>query len=122
MLPEDLEQFIRKHVRSLSALEMLLHIYRTRERSWTADELNRELRSSLQHVADVLSKFERSELVTRDAKERYQWDPGTPELQRMVAHLEDTHATYPFSVIKAIYATQVEQIQALADAFKIKKD
>lgn len=122
MLPEDLERFIRKHVRSLSALEILLHIYRTRERSWAADELNRELRSSAQLVADVLSKFERSELVARDAKGHYHWNPATPELQRLVAHLEEAHATYPFSVVKAIYATQVEQIQALADAFKIKKD
>ena len=122
MLPEDLERFIRKHVRSLSALEILLHIYRTRERSWTADELNRELRSSFQLVTDVLSKFDRSELIERDAGGRYQWRPATTELQHLVARLEEAHTTYPFSVIKAIYANQVEQIQALADAFKLKKD
>lgn len=122
MLPEDLAQFIRKHVRSLSALEILLQIYQTRERPWTPEDLNRELRSSRQLVAEVLSRFERSELVARDAVGRYQWAPASPELQRMVVHLEEAYATYPFSVIKTIYATQVEHIQALADAFRMKKD
>ena len=122
MLPEDVERFIRKHVRSVWALEILLLIYRNRERSWTAHELNRELRSSPQLVVDVLLKFERSELITRAAGERYQWNDATPELKRLVAHLAEAYATYPFSVIEAIYSTQVEQIQALADAFKIKKE
>ena len=122
MLSEELERFIRKHVKSLSTLEILLLIHRTRARSWTADELNRELRSSLQLVAGVLANLERSGLVQRESSERYHWHPARPELQRMVGQLEETHATYPFSVIRAIYATHVNQIQALADAFKIKRD
>lgn len=122
MLPEELERFIRKYVRSLSTLEILLLVHRTRGRSWTADEINRELRSSPQLVADVLARLEHAEFVRRDENSRYHWEPSTPELQRLVSQLEDAQAAYPFSVVKTIYATQTEQIQALADAFKIKRD
>ena len=122
MLSEELERFVRKYVKSLSTLEILLLIHRTRVRSWTADELNRELRSSVQLVAGVLANLERSGLIQRDPNERYHWRPATPELQRMVSQLEEAQATYPVSVIREIYSRHVDQIQALADAFKIKRD
>jgi DNA-binding IclR family transcriptional regulator len=122
VLSEELERFIRRHVRSLSALELFLLIHRTAGRSWTAGELNRELRSNLQLVVDVLNELERAVLLRRDADDHYRWEPATPELQRLGDQLAEAHATYPFSVVKAIYAPQVDQIQALADAFKIKRD
>jgi hypothetical protein len=122
VLSGELEQFIRRHVRSLSALELFLLVHRTAGRSWTAGELNRELRSSLQLVVDVLNEFERAALVRRDANDHYRWEPANPELQRLGDRLAEAYAIYPFSVVKAIYAPQVDQIQALADAFKIKRD
>lgn len=84
--------------------------------------MSRELRSNPKLVADILTKLERSGLIRRDAEERYNGTSAAPELRRMVARLEESYATYPFAVRRAIYATPVEQIQALADAFKVRKE
>jgi hypothetical protein len=101
---------------------MLLLMCRNPGRSWTPDELNRELRGSVGLVHDILIKFEHAGLVTRKADDRHQWAPSTTESQQLTQDLVSTYSTHPFSVIKAITEAQTERIQTLADAFKIKKD
>jgi hypothetical protein len=122
VLSEQLLKFIQTNVRTIWALEMLLLMCRNPGRLWTPDELNRELRSSVGLVHDILSKFEHAGLVQRDADDRYRWAPSTAESQDAAQQLVSTYSTHPFSVIKAITEVQTARIQTLADAFKIKKD
>jgi hypothetical protein len=122
LLSEQLRKFIQANVRTVWALEILLLLGRSAERSWTVDELNRELRGSVGLVLDVLGKFEQLGLTTREADQRYRWAPASAELERLSRDLVSLYATHPFTVIKAITEAQTERIQTLADAFKIKKD
>ena len=95
---------------------------RQRTRAWNADELNRELRSSASLVAQILSKLERVGLVTEAGGGGYRYAPQTPELERVVAQLEQTYAARPLEIVRQIVAAPNEKIQTLADAFKVKKD
>jgi Mn-dependent DtxR family transcriptional regulator len=122
VISNRLRKFIRTNVRTIWALEMLLLMCRTQGRSWTTEELNRELRGSISLVTDILVKFEKAELVKREPDDRYRWAPSTPELQEMGKELVSTYSTHPFTVIKAVTETHAERLQSLADAFKIKKD
>jgi hypothetical protein len=122
VLSDRLRKFIQTNVRTIWALEMLLLMCRTQGRSWTPEELNRELRGSIGLVTNNLIKFEKAGLVQREADERYRWAPSMPELQEMGQELVSAYSTHPFTVIKAVTEVHSERLQSLADAFKIKKD
>ena len=121
MLPEALQHLIRDNLKSVWALELLLLMSRERARSWSADDLNRELRGSLGLVADVLVKFKQAGLVTEEGG-HYRYRPATAELERAVHELESAYAARPLAVVKAVLAAPNEKIQTFADAFKVKKD
>lgn len=122
LLSEELRKFIHANVRTVWALEMLLLLCRGPQRSWTVEEIDRELRGSVGLVSNLLARFEQAGLVRRVAEAAYRWEPSTAELERQSRELAVLYATHPFTVIKAITEAQTERIQTLADAFKIKRE
>jgi hypothetical protein len=122
VLSEHLLKFIQVNLETVWALEILLVMCRNEGRSWGADELNRELRGTIGLVDNVLTTFERSGLVKRDARMRYRWAPATDESSRLSQELVRVYSTHSLSVIQAITRAQTARLQGLADAFKIKKD
>ena len=122
MPSEELQNFIRANLRSVWELELLLLMSRGRARAWSANELNRELRSSIHLVAEILGKLEHAGLVSDVGGGAYRYNPRTPELGRVVDQLEQDYAARPFAIVRAILAAPNEKIQTLADAFKVKKD
>lgn len=121
MLSEELQHLIRNTLKSVWALELLLLLSRERARSWSAYDLNRELRGSLGLVADVLATFQQAGLVTEESG-HYRYKAATAELERTVHELEEAYAARPLAVVKAVLAAPNEKIQTFADAFKVKKD
>jgi hypothetical protein len=121
LIPEALQRLIRDNLKSVWALELLLLMSRERARSWSADDLNRELRGSLGLVADLLAKFKQAGLVTEESGQ-YRYRAATAELERAVHELEAAYAARPLAVVKAVLAAPNEKIQTFADAFKVKKD
>lgn len=89
-------------------------------RVWSAEEINRELRSSVSLVQQILGKFERLGLV--GAGSGYRYAPQTPELERVVGQLAEVYGRRPLEVVRQIVNAPNEKIQTLADAFKVKKD
>jgi hypothetical protein len=119
---EDVQDFIRANLRSVWELELLLLMSRERSRAWSAEALNRELRSSVSLVGQILGKFERLGLVAAAGEGGYRYAPQTPELERVVGRLEEVYAARPLEIVREILAAPNEKIQTLADAFKVKKD
>ncbi|HVO16753.1 MAG TPA: hypothetical protein VMV26_16155 [Alphaproteobacteria bacterium] len=122
MPSDDVQDFIRANLRSVWELELLLLMSSQRTRAWSADELNRELRSSVSLVRQILGKFERVGLVAAADGGAHRYAPRTPELERAVDRLERTYAARPLEIVRQIVAAPNEKIQTLADAFKVKKD
>jgi hypothetical protein len=122
LLPsEELQKFIRAALASLWELELLLAIARDRTRSWSADELNHELRANRSLVAGILTKF--TDLgIAKEENGRFRCDPATPEIERGIGELQATYAVRPLAVVKAIASARDSKIQTIADAFRIKKD
>lgn len=52
---------------------------------------------------------------------RYRFQPKSPELARLVGELSDMDRERPVTLIKMIYESR-RDIQAFADAFKLKKE
>ena len=118
---QDLLGFIREHIRSVWALELLLLMRRSPERSFTADELVSELRGSSTLVNGSLASFERAGLVLREDDGRVRYAPAAPMLATLCDDLEAAYRQRSVAVINAIVAPP-DKLQALADAFKIKRD
>lgn len=119
---EALNGFIRSTIKSVWALELLLLISRERKRSWTPEDLNRELRGSLALVTEIIAKFRGAGLIADGGDGTYRYEPQSVELDKLVRELEAAYAARPLAVVRAIVAAPNEKIQTLADAFKVKKD
>ena len=120
MAPEpEFVEFVRRHVRSVWALELLLLLKRDPQRCWVAAEIVRELRASQSLVADNLAALLQSGLVVLDDNDCYRYAPAGPVLGRLCDQLEAAYAQRPVAVINLI-ATPQDPIQSLADAFKFR--
>lgn len=122
LFSQDLHEFIRNTVRSVWALELLLVISKDPTCSWRVEDLDRELRSSLGLVANILAEFKRAGLVHEESDGRYRYQPATVARDHVVQELRTAYASWPFAVVRAITTAPNEKIQTFADAFKIKKD
>ena len=120
-ITDTLRAFVRKYVRTVGELEALLWLRNQAQRSWTAEEIARELRGNSTAAADYLRHFQHAGLVREIEIGQYQYvdDPTTSAL---IATLADIYVERPVSLVDLIYAEPRDQLQMLADAFKIKKD
>jgi len=122
-LPDDpdLAQFVREHVRSVWALELLLALMADSARCWTPAELVGELRASASLVSDDLTRFERSGLALRDDAGCWRYAPASPLLEDLAGRLATAYRERPVKVINFI-AAPPDPVQGLADAFRFRGD
>ena len=117
----DLAAFVREHVGSVWALELLLLLKRDPGRCWTPAELVAELRASGTLVADNLQKFERGGLVAPDDAGCFRYRPAIPALDELAGRLEQAYRERPVAIVNFI-ARPKDPVQGLADAFKFRGD
>jgi len=115
----DIAGFVREHVGSVWALELLLIMMRGGDRAWTVAQLVTELRGSPSLVSDNLARFEKSGLVTRAEGEGWRFAPANSVLATLVEDLADAYRQRPVAIINII-ARPADPVQGLADAFKLK--
>ncbi len=115
----DVFQFIREHVRSVWALELLLRLKHDPERCWSVEELVSDLRASHSLVGDNLATLEAAGLVVADDRGGFRYRPAAGALAKVCDDLEAAYRQKPVTVIRWISAP-TERLQSLADAFKFK--
>lgn len=117
MPTDELVAFVREHVRSVWAVELLLLLRRDPARCWSPPELVSELRASTSLVADNLRRFEASGLVVPE-EGCFRFAPASPVLDALCAELEMAYRERPVAVINMI--ARPDPLQSLADAFRFK--
>ncbi len=120
MLEEEVAIFIRQRIKSVWALEVLLHL---REKSGpeTAEALVRDLRSSPVIIEEVLASLFAGKLLAKQADGCHLFQPATPALAALVERLAEGYRDFPVAVIQVIYA-QASEIEKFANAFRLRKD
>lgn len=116
---EDLSQFVREHIASVWALELLLLLRSNREKRWVAADLVREMRASAKLVSENLSRFERFGLAVVEA-DGWRFAPANAWLDTISARLAEAYREKPVSTIGMI--SRPDPVRSLAEAFKIKGD
>lgn len=120
--PADVRRFILEHINSVDQLEMLLLLRDHPDKSWTAAEVARALYTQPEAAALRLEGLRARGLLTaKDGAERqYQFRPATSALEHAVRRLADTYKNRRVTVIGLIYSKPLDQVQAFADAFKLR--
>ena len=122
MISEDtVLGFAASSFTSVWSLELLLVLKRDPDRSWEADELIRELRSSQVVVASALANLLGAGLVVEIEKERYQYQTSPARIEELVEALKVVYDTKPTAVVRAIVAAPNRKLKLLSDAFRFKE-
>jgi len=116
---ESFFKFLQSHIASVDAAEVLLLLYRNAERDWSPAEV-------LARLGPVLSEAEvRKILDELRAKgclsESYRYLPSSPEVAEHVKTLAMAYEERPVTLFRLIYALRQTGLQALADAFRIRR-
>lgn len=126
MLPEldkAVRELVREHVGSVIELEVLLLVSGSPARSFTAAEVARELRVSVEWTQGYLSKLG-TKGILRERPGRpsaYCFAPSSPSIHDAVSRLAQAYARQRHTVIDLIYSEPDDEILTFADAFKLWK-
>jgi hypothetical protein len=117
----ELAGFIRSHFRSVWALELLLHLRRDPDRSWSRDELVAAFRASQAVIGTSLDNLLAGGLVVIEESDAVRYGPATEALERIIGDTAMLYARKPDSVRRLIVSPGGD-IAAFADAFRLRRD
>jgi hypothetical protein len=122
-IPSDVERFILKTISSVGQLEILLLLYETAPRQWTAGAVARELRFAVESVANRLEDLRVRGLIalTAGSEPAYRFAPRDAADEDTVRVLASVYETWRVSVITLIYSKPSDPVRQFADAFKFRK-
>jgi hypothetical protein len=120
-VPEDLEAFIRDHIRSAEELEALLLLYRTTARWWTIDEVTRALHLDSGSARRALERLSGAFLEVRiDADLCFRFATLNAERARLTARLDGAYHRDRTALMQL--AGRGGAARDFADAFRLKKE
>ncbi|MGZ3695528.1 MAG: hypothetical protein ACXWQO_15570 [Bdellovibrionota bacterium] len=118
------KSFIHAAIDSVELLRVLLLLQRDRNRAWSYEEINGELRSTegsiRRRVDDLIFKQVLALESIRD--ERVRFIPFSLEVDELVMVIAGHFQIRPYKIIDLIYSRPNSAIQSFADAFKLKKE
>jgi biotin operon repressor len=119
LIPDDLRDFILKHIDSIAQLEALL-LLRNDDATWDVPRLSHRLYASEQQVAEAVNHLQADGFLTsRDSG--YLYECRVPEQEEMVSRLADLYARHLIPVTNLIHS-KPRRIREFAQAFRLRKD
>lgn len=120
-LPDDVHRFLYQHITSVEQLEVLLLARRSPGRSWSAQDMARELYSHHSSIAQRFRSLLGAGLMRESAPEHFQYAPRSRELDTTVARVDEMYRERRVAVISLIASKPIENVKAFSDAFRIRK-
>lgn len=127
-IPPEVKELLRRAIHSIEELEILLVLRGAVMRSWTAEQLARELRLPEAMAASALQSLVVNKLALQvgiPAPQQYQYRLQPPEGEEAVAELVETYAQYRLEVLMQISSNAIERVRegalrTFADAFRFR--
>jgi DNA-binding HxlR family transcriptional regulator len=113
MTVEELTVLVRQHLKSVWALEILLHLREQPGRIRSAQKIVSELRATTALVENTLESLERSGLIALH-EAGYSFQPASPVLAKFCEELAAIYRERPVALINLISAPG-DQGRAVAD-------
>ena len=102
-IPDDVRNFIHRHITSVEQVDILLLLRETASRWWSAPEVARSLRGNPDSVGRRLEQLRANSFVV-SGPHGYRYGPATDRLARDVAELADVYARRRHTVITTIFS------------------
>lgn len=119
--PEDVEPFVRGHVRSIEELEALLLLYRSRTRWWTAEEVGEALHLAPSAARPALERLCGAFLEVRiESEVRFRFATLNADRERLTAGLAQAYHQDRSSVLQMLGRPRAAR--DFADAFRLKEE
>jgi hypothetical protein len=119
-IPDDLREFIQKHIDSIAQLEALLMLRGSPGTGWDAAKVAARLYISEQETAALLARLSADGFLTVD-NGVYRYGCQRDVQQQLVDRLADLYARELIPVTNLIHA-KPRRIREFADAFKLTKE
>jgi hypothetical protein len=120
LVPDDLRDFILRHIDSIAQLEALLLLRENPAERWKPATVAKRLYASTQEVEEALKRLCADGLLSC-SDDVYRYDCINPELRKTVDRVADVYARHLIAVTNMIHA-KPRRIREFADAFKFRKD
>lgn len=122
-IPEDVKQFIYRHISSVMQLEMLLFLYNHSSQTWSMTALVREFRVDPGWIETELEDLCSGGLLTTTTtpERTYRCAPSSSAQERAIQGLVKAYADRRVTVTSLIYSKPVDNIRVFADSFKLRK-
>jgi hypothetical protein len=103
-MTDRVKRFIAEHLSSVEQLEVLLLLFRTAPRRWTATDISTELRSSPISVAGRLRELHLQKVLERDGESAFFLTDQAGALRETVGMLQDAYRAKPYTVMGLLIA------------------
>lgn len=117
--PDDVREYVIKHVDSIAQMEALLLLRAEPDQSWDILSMARRLYISEPEVSDALARLIDGGLVSFEQRTfRYK---NNPELQPLIDRVTAAYRRH-FAVFARLIHDKPSRIQQFADAFRFRRD
>ena len=123
-IPEEVRQFVGKHIRSLDQLEVLLLVSALPDREWSVDDVYNVVRSTPAAVSERLESLASAGILSRAGEPPlFRYQPRTEQMARAISALSATYKLSRHRIVELIYAPSDtdETLKGFTEAFRFKK-
>lgn len=101
VIPDTVQRLVSQYISSVSELEVLLLVRRTRERTWSADDASRELRTSPELASVCLDQLVRKGFL-KQTSGTYRY-VAAGRLDAAVRDLDRAYDRYRTRIVRMIF-------------------
>jgi hypothetical protein len=120
-LSDNVKQFIAECISSVEQLEVLLHLYGSAPRLWSAEAIAKDLYVAPESVQRRLVEFHEKGLLEKREEDLYAYKPVKQQTDRIVQEVAVAYKQRRVAVINQIFSNPQDHLRSFADAFKFKK-
>lgn len=115
---QEVASFISSTFRSIWSLELLGLLRRSRDSTWTPEQLVAALRASDLVVSQAMESLLAAGLIVVDSGNAVRYQPVSDHVDRLVAATEELYRKKPDYVRRLVVSAGNHGISSFADAFK----
>lgn len=123
-LPAELIGFLNQYIHSIRQLEALLFFFSHKNEELTSLMVSKALAADSEATEKWLTVFHNQGFLSavHSSPVLFQYKPGTPDLERLVALLASEYKIRPLKVIDVIVNRPTQNMMSFMHAFKISKE
>jgi uncharacterized protein YlbG (UPF0298 family) len=119
-IPSEVWQLLTDNIRSIEQLEILLLVRASSDQTWTAREIYQRVLTNEASVQQSLEKLCVQRFIREVEESTYQFVVD-PDRERVLEKLAELYKEKPARVLYALYGPKRSELDAFAQAFKIRK-